>query len=85
MVVVFDMRGRLCQDGGAAAFARNLRDNFDEIVWRGVSYRILTSSLRLPISFDFDLGWKFIKDCMCIATKIHMQSAFSSTSFLLTP
>ena len=31
------------------AFARNFRDNFDEIVCRGTSYRILTSSVQLPI------------------------------------
>ena len=31
------------------AFARNFRDNFDEIVCRGTSYRILTSSVQLSI------------------------------------
>ena len=36
---------------GGGAFARNFRDNFDETVCRGTSYRILTltSSVQLPI------------------------------------
>ena len=39
------------------AFARNFRDNFDEIVCRGTSYRILTSSVQLPIIFYKPKGW----------------------------
>ena len=45
-----------CQDGvgvgvggGGGAFARNFRDNFDETVCRGTSYRILMSLVQLPI------------------------------------